>query len=95
MNQPVSLGASAQVIPLPTAAAQPVQQTRTCGRLPKSVGRLWVARQQRREMDHKKDDAARRLRNLAENIAYMQSLVPAYQNDLAVLARKSKGGSHV
>ncbi len=41
--------AVSNVIPLPTARAEPVVQERKAGRLPKAVGTLWKSREEKRK----------------------------------------------
>lgn len=60
-------GVATCVFPLPTATNQPVTQTRTRGRLPRSVGSLERARQHRRMKDLKRSEA--RVDSLREEVA--------------------------
>lgn len=57
----------AEILPLPSASAVPVQQTRTRGRLPRAVGNLRQARIRRRDEEERR--AGQRVGSLHDEVA--------------------------
>ena len=98
MAQSPSLGASAQIFTLPTAANTPVQQSRTRGRHPKSIALLWKARNAHRAAKNEARDTAYRIAELRRFIEKSEDYLSSARYDLAILtqtASSRKGAANV
>ena len=93
-----SMGASAQILTLPTALNAPVQQSHTRGRHPKNIALLWKARDAHKKAKYEARDTASRIAELRGFIAKTEDYLSSARYDLAILtqtASNRKGAANV